>query len=285
MNIICDYCGSKIDTSKHNTCPYCGASYHNNQSYNKNAKRQEEIEELKLKDLKENQELEHQKKKLELENAKVDLKHKKQKSPLLKGCLIALIVIAVVIIGFFLLCAYIVNLAVKNDTKTPDTQQTEITTTAEPEFIEVPVSGGINEPLSTSKYTITLTELKPADKPWHWNPAKGNMYIAVHFVIENINDEEFICNDNYTCQADGFLANAFPYSQDIYIQSKRIPAGMKIDGYRCFEVPIDTKEFTITYDDLVTFTIENTITNTEENTSENTAENTSDTTTENTDKQ
>lgn len=272
MNIICDYCGSKIDTSKHSSCPYCGATYDNNQAYNKNSKRQEEIEDLKLKDLKESQEIEHQKKKIELENAKVDLKHKKQKSPLLKGCLITLIVIAVIIIGFFALCAYIVNVAVDKETKTPNQQQTEIQTTPEPEVVDVPVSGGMNEPLSTSKYTITLTELKPADKPWHWNPAKGNMYIAVHFLLENISDEEFVCSDNYTCQADGILTSAFPYSQDIYIDSRRIPAGMTIEGYRCFEVPIDAKEFTIIYDDLVTFTIENTITNTDENTRESVTE-------------
>ena len=272
MNILCDYCGSKIDTTKHSSCPYCGATYNDNQEYKNNARRQEELEELKLKDLKENQELNHQKKKLELENAKVDLKHKKQKSPLLKGCLITLIVIAVVFIGFFALCAYIVNVAADMKEKNPDTQQTEIKTTPEPEVVEVPVSGGINETLSTSKYTITLTELKAADAPWHWKPDKGNMYIAVHFIIENISDEEFKCGDHYTCQADGYLANAFPYSQDIYIDSRRIPAGTKISGYRCFEVPIDAKEFTITYEDLVTFTIENTITNTSENTSESVAE-------------
>ncbi len=272
MNILCDFCGSQIDTSKHSSCPYCGATYDNNQEYKNNSRRQEEIEDLKLKDLKESQEINHQKQKLELEHAKVDLKHKKQKSPLLKGCLITLIVIAIIIIGFFALCAYIINLAVKNDTRTPDTPQTEIQATPEPEVVEVPVSGGMNETLSTSKYTITLTELKPADKPWHWNPAKGNMYIAVHFVIENISDEEFVCGERYICEADGFLANAFPYSQDIYIDSRRIPAGTKISGYRCFEVPIDAKEFTITYEDLVTFTIENTITNTGENTSENVSE-------------
>lgn len=272
MNILCDYCGSQIDTSKHSSCPYCGAAYDNNQAYQSNSKRQEEIEDLKLKDLKESQEINHQKQMLELEHAKVDLKHKKQKSPLLKGCLIILIAIAVVFIGFFALCAYIANLAVKNDTRTPDTQQTEIQTTAEPEVVEVPVYGGMNEPLSTSKYTIILTELKPADKPWHWNPDKGNMYIAVHFVIENISNEEFVCSDHYTCEADGFLTNAFPHSEDIYIDSRRIPAGMKISGYRCFEVPIDAKEFTITYDNLVTFTIENTITNTSENTGESVSE-------------
>ena len=272
MNIICDYCGSQIDTSKHNSCPYCGATYDNDQEHRNNARRQEEIEDLKLNDIKVNQELSHQQKKLELENAKVDLKHKKQKSPLLKGCLIALIAIAVVFIGFFALCAYIVNLAVESDTRTPDSHQIEVETTPEPEVVEVPVSGGMNETLSTSKYTITLTELKPADSPWHWNPAKGNMYIAVHFVIENISDEEFVCGERYICEADGFLANAFPYSQDIYIDSRRIPAGTKISGYRCFEVPIDAKEFTITYEDLVTFTIENTITNTGENTGESVTE-------------
>lgn len=80
MNILCDYCGSQIDTSKHSSCPYCGAAYDNNREYQNNARRQDEIEDLKLNDIKVNQELNHQKKKLELENAKVDLKHKKQKS-------------------------------------------------------------------------------------------------------------------------------------------------------------------------------------------------------------
>ena len=136
MNILCDYCGSKIDTTKHSSCPYCGATYNDNQEYKNNARRQEELEELKLKDLKENQELNHQKKKLELESAKVDLKHKKQKSPLLKGCLITLIVIAVVFIGFFALCVYIVNVAADMKEKNPDTQQTEIQTTPEPAVVE-----------------------------------------------------------------------------------------------------------------------------------------------------
>mgnify|MGYP003303483531 FL=1 len=88
----------------------------------------------------------------------------------------------------------------------------------------------------------------------------------------DISDEEFVCGERYICEADGFLASEFRYSEDIYIGSRRIPAGMKISGYRCFEVPIDAKEFTITYEDLVTFTIENTITNTGENTGESVTE-------------
>ena len=69
MNIICDFCGSQIDTSKHSSCPYCGATYDNNQEYKNSSRRQEEIEDLKLKDLKESQEINHQKQKLELEHS------------------------------------------------------------------------------------------------------------------------------------------------------------------------------------------------------------------------
>ena len=43
MSINCDYCGSSIDTTKHNACPFCGASYNNNQEYQENLKLEKEL--------------------------------------------------------------------------------------------------------------------------------------------------------------------------------------------------------------------------------------------------
>lgn len=192
-----------------------------------------------------------------------EAKKEKKSSPLAKGCLITLIVIAAVIIAFFALCAYLVKVAVEREEKNPDLQQPQVVATAEPDVVEVPVSGGFNETLSTSKYSVTITELKKADVNMAWNPNKGYMYIAVYFVVENITTESIDPSETIICQADGFLMHPFKYSDDVYLSSNWLPAGMKTSGYQCFEVPIDSKEFTITYGDYLTFTIENTIENNE----------------------
>lgn len=267
MKIICDYCGSSIDTKQNSSCPFCGATYQNNPEYKEIAKRQDQLEELELEKAKIELESEKRKRDLEISGLTVVSKqNQKQKktSPFAKGCLITIIVIAVVIIAFFALCAYLVKVAVDMDEKNPDIQQTEIQTTAEPEVEEVPVSGGFNETLSTSKYSVTITELKKADAHMAWKPNKGNMFIAVHFVVENITSEDIDPSETIICQADGFLMHPFKYSDDIYLSSNWLPAGMKTSGYQCFEVPIDSKEFTITYGDYITFTIENTIENTDQ---------------------
>lgn len=275
MSINCDYCGSSIDTTKHNACPFCGASYNNNQEYQENLKLDKELKELKLKELKERQEFNRQQNELELEKEKIELeikkkkknldksdfstvKPKKKKSRLGQGCLVFLIIIAVIIVCFFLFCAYCVKVAMDETRENPELLQTE-TVALEPEIVEIPVSGGFNETLSTSAYSVTITELKPAATKFGFKPKEGNMHIAINFVVENISDKEIDSYQKVTCMADGFLADYYVYSDDTFLPSTQIPAGTKITGYHCFEVPADAKEFTIKYGDYMTFTIENTI--------------------------
>lgn len=266
MIINCDYCGASIDINKYKICPHCGASFNEDQEYQTFKEREEQIEELKFKSLQETQEqqkkineLEIEKKKAENESQKYFNKrqeeNEKYRKSISKTGKILKFLICIPII-----CSIIICILPERTTSDENVQtKTDIETIETPEIIEVAVSGGLNETLSTSKYSVTITELKEASAPWHWKPASGKMYVAFNFIVENISNEEILSDEQVYCEADGFLADSFRYSEDIYLSSKYLPAGTKITGYCCFEVPINTKEFTVKYGDYITFNIPNTL--------------------------
>ncbi len=84
MHIFCDYCGARIDTDVHKTCPNCGGSYSNDREVLDEKVRLDKIGELDI-----------EKKRLELERMKIEnekLRKGGKANTAAKGCLIPLVV-------------------------------------------------------------------------------------------------------------------------------------------------------------------------------------------------
>lgn len=270
MIINCDYCGTSIDTQKQKVCPICGAAYNDDEEYIQNKKRQDELKELKLKQLKDNQkhqekikEIDIERQKLDIENLKIYNKrqqeNEKYRNKTSKLGMALLYAILIPIICGILCCVISVIVAISTDPTTNVNTETKIETETQIEIKETPVFGGFNETLKTSTYSVTITELKTADSPWHWNPDDGYMYIALYFEVENLTDDEILSDEAIYCTVNDILVEKFNYSNDKYIKVQTIPAGMKIAGYACFEVPINSEQFTVKYGEYLTFTIPNTL--------------------------
>lgn len=271
MIINCDYCGTNIDTQKYKVCPTCGAAYNDDQEYKENKKRQSELKDLKLKQIKENHAHQEKIKEIELEQKRLDTENQrlynirqqeneKYRNRTNKLGMAILYAILIPIICGIICCVLSVFVALfsESDTNIENTETDTIIET-ETEIIETPLSGGFNETLSTSTYSVTISELKKANAPWHWKPEEGYMYIALYFEVENITDKEIYSDESIYCLVNEVMMDKFNYSEDKYIKTTTIPKGMKIAGYMCFEVPIDSQEFVLTYGDYLTFTIPNTL--------------------------
>lgn len=256
MKINCDYCGASIDISKNKVCPHCGASYADDQELINNKKREEEIRNIDV-----------ERKKLELENQKIYTNRQKENEKYRKKSNKTLFTILIILAipGLCLLCCCIAAIPEAIRQSSYESEYEEIIETPNEEnetieeVVEIPVSGGFNEPLSTSTYTVTITELKKADVDYCWKPDDGYMYVSIYFEVENITDKDIYSSEKIYCSVNGIMVDKFNYGNDKYIKDSSIPKGMKIGGYMCFEVPIDAKEFVLTYGEYLTFTIPNTL--------------------------
>lgn len=258
MMINCDYCGANIDIKKHKVCPHCGATYEDNVEYKAHKAQEKELNKIKLQRevyKRENDFIEHDRK-----QQNYNYINKINKIGNVLKILYIIPVICFICCCLFSSITNIYNEFYTEDTKNNTNTEAQIQEEVETEvIIEESKTGGFNETISTSTYSVTITELKAANAPWHWKPEEGYMYIAFYVEVENISDKEILSDEHIYCTVDGVMVDKFLYSEDKYIKDANIPKGMKIAGYTCFEVPIDSTEFVLTYGDYLTFTIPNTL--------------------------
>lgn len=254
MVISCDYCGANIDTNKYKVCPHCGASYAEDKELIENKNKEKELKEIKIKQQQEK--LEEQR--IKNEKLKKEIKNNKKTSPF---SIIIILILLMFGISFLYIKMSETNLN-KNESynKIENNNETKYEEKENENIIEKPVEVGFNEAAKLSNFTVTITEIKKVDKGNWMEADDGYMYVGFNFVVENTSDKELkLATEDIYCLVNDILCEDFSFSNEKCLESSKVPKGMKIGGYACFEVPIDAKEFIIKYGDYITIKINNTL--------------------------
>lgn len=265
MKIYCEYCGTQFDIETNHECPECGAAFDKNKhafEIEQNKKEKEKLE-------RERRRLENEKKKAEIEHQKAQAQYTKNRTRMETNAnktakIIALIIGSPIILfagllGITMLLGIIMGIytVVTGDDAwlEEDTEIVEVVD-KEPQFIFNEASGGFNEAVSNGTLSVTINEVKEVD-PYPWTADKDHMYIIVHFIVENISKWDFKDEEKVRCTVDGILMEKKWTNDYKELKETTIPAGMKIDGYLSFQVPINAEELEITYGDYITIKIPN----------------------------
>ena len=111
----------------------------------------------------------------------------------------------------------------------------------------------LNESFENKYEKITMTEINTnfTEYSEFLEPANGNKYVMVKFEVENISkerDEIYVSSLEFNADADGVAAKAKLAVNDQYKSlSATLGKGKKAIGYVFYEVPIDAKKISITY--------------------------------------
>lgn len=111
----------------------------------------------------------------------------------------------------------------------------------------------INETFENKYEKITMTEVNTnfTDYSEYNEPSSGKKYIMLKFEVENIDqekDELYVSSVNFSAYADGVSVNSAIVLNDKYNDlSATLGKGKKAVGYLAYEVPVDAKKITITY--------------------------------------
>lgn len=111
----------------------------------------------------------------------------------------------------------------------------------------------VNETFENKYEKITMTEVNTnfTDYSEYNEPSSGKKYIMLKFEVENIDqekDELYVSSVNFSAYADGVSVNSAIVLNDKYNDlSATLGKGKKAVGYLAYEVPVDAKKITITY--------------------------------------
>ena len=238
MKVICEYCKNTFDSEKNNQCPTCGADISNNEM------------------IKENIKIENERDRIVLEQQKTDAIRNKeilesqrrgtQFVRILKiGCLIPFILmIILIVISISMAIKEIVTLG-QDDTENIDTEN---------KIQEVMTQGNLNEPVSTSTYSVTCNGYEEFEK--YSKPTNGYKYMRFHFTIENISDETIYSDEALMLLVNGVQCERARFSDVKKLKEAYIIPGAKIDGYIGFEVPENASNVEIKYGEYITIYVD-----------------------------
>ena len=111
----------------------------------------------------------------------------------------------------------------------------------------------VNETFENKYEKITMTEVNTnfTDYSEYNEPSSGKKYIMLKFEVENIDqekDELYVSSINFSAYADGVSVDSAIVLNDKYNDlSATLGKGKKAVGYLAYEVPVDAKKITITY--------------------------------------
>ena len=111
----------------------------------------------------------------------------------------------------------------------------------------------VNETFENKYEKITMTEVNTnfTDYSEYNEPSSGKKYIMLKFEVENIDqekDELYVSSLNFSAYADGVSVDSAIVLNDKYNDlSATLGKGKKAVGYLAYEVPVDAKKITITY--------------------------------------
>ena len=256
MKIFCDYCGNQFETEGNSTCPSCGASYDGDIEIKNAAIKKAREDEMKRRQ--ENMELSERQAKLE--SMKTLSKNTKAGIKLVGiGCLLP--VIAGVLCFIVIFTIAVIQVAQE---RTVEREQESSSLLEDYEYESVfvedesPVSADFNEYAETVNYSVICDSFEKVDR-YPFSPTDGYMYVSFHLIVKNTGIGEVNTTNNIICLADGMITQGTWHSDRKEMPDTTLPAGVSAEGWMCFEVPTDTKEFELRYGDIVTIYIENTI--------------------------
>ena len=245
MQINCEFCGFSINPKCEDCCPNCDASYEQNPTYLK-------LKELELK----KKEIDNKKAELNLkrnqEREDLEIKQNKQQKHrimILKLCFLFIFVMLFVIpftVGVFIGIKESIN----ENTSNPEIIDTEIeiNNDQKDDQKENIVIAEFNEFADNGIYAVKIDKIEeiPSDYPLYDNCIN----IAIHFVIVNSGTAEVspwtskvYCIVNGYSQQNSWVEGYKP------IPTQYVAAGMSIDGYCIFRVPVDIETMQIKYKD------------------------------------
>ena len=258
MKIFCDYCGNQFDTSQHSTCPSCGGTYEGDIEI-KNAVIKQAREETMQR---QRETMAMRERQAQIDNMNARNKNKAAGRRLaVIGCLVPVIAVVLCFVLVFVMALIEVmneRAAEKEDEKSGSSLLEDYEYESSFEEDETPVSAGFNEYAETADYSVICDSFEKVDR-YPFTPTDGYMYVSFHFVIKNTGIGKVNTTSDVICLADGMLADYTWHSDRKELSDETLPAGVSTEGYMCFEVPVDTKEFELRYGDLVTINIENTL--------------------------
>lgn len=248
--LLCEYCGAAIDINKHK-CPSCGADCSKIIKKHKDEK----------------------KKKAEQEKERILKTQQEIASTVLKtfslSSKIVFIVFGVIFVVFIITFVSIFLSIRSNDSDRND-NKLHIS-----KVEKKPIKVGFNELAKNSNYTLILDSYELYNHvsdnfPQVYNTKEGYQKIAFHFVVENKKDSNYLINgldylnltaDDYVVESADLEVCIFCYTtagKDSYEQllNQTVRGNSKLQGYVGFEVPVDKKKLSFSYDN-ITITMDN----------------------------
>lgn len=242
MKIHCSYCEALIDTDKHSICPVCGAEI-NQKELQDNLKQEQKKKELEL-DEKEADIVRRQ-----LENKRIEQRLKREKKNesatriLRIGCMIPILLV----VGIFCLMLILsAKNVINNETETEPTETIYIEPYHEAKFEEV---------VHTKNYDVVLDEWKYFE-PLSYAKQSGMKYLAVHFTITNISEQEILSDEPIYCYDENGkqcqkVVSLFDEDKSLKLEKQWIQSGKMLKGWYYFEVPENMNYFEIMYGDKI----------------------------------
>ena len=261
MKVKCDYCGTYITVDSSYVCPNCGAyldiSDELRERKEQLEQKQREMMEIKRRNEEERkQNREQNRQQPPFSGNPSANKSGRSALPVRLGCLIPVIILAILIlfnvVVRFSLMNSVDRFLTGNDTF-DEFWIDEATLPSETEPVMKAVTVGIGEKAETARYTVLCDEIREID-PYPWSPNKGYRYVAVHLILTNNLDDTQQLLKNMDCVVDGIAQDSHYMSGYKDISGNWISPGLSIDGYKIFEIPIDGEKIRILYGEYVTIT-------------------------------
>lgn len=244
MKFFCEYCGNRIDATKDNKCPNCGASYKKNKSFLK-------LEEEKKKQLETNQ-----------ENAQKIFDHVFSVFKFSRWfMLIPGVIFIVVFIAIISTFGRVKNSA-STQTNNNKNDQTQIKEEVDNFFEEIinqqnkepeKVVVNFNEFAETKEYKVKVNKYEVIEDEFERLDSSYE-YVKFHLIVENLKDSR-LTKEDVNCVVDGIAQNNY-YSSGYSDLPMFINKELTVKGTATFEVPKDAKTYEIKYGDYVTIKIQ-----------------------------
>lgn len=285
MVIICDYCGEKIVTTKHKTCPCCGASFDTNKKYQKDLEESRKVAEMKLKleeknyhSANKNHILDIERKKNEIEATKNEIKnHEKgirqvKHTKKVTSALSVILLIPIVCIVFCCISSTAIytfydpimeflNNKIEELEKLEGIESTEETPIIDTEIKEPEIETFIatmNEKVVLDNYSVTLIELKEDDEPIYIGLPNGYISVKISLLVENNLEHEQLIEEKVYVLADGFIMSGTFGEKSIKFYNYLAKNSKTTVEYR-IAIPANTKELNLKFGEQITFVFDNTL--------------------------
>ena len=252
MKIRCDFCEHLIDTNKDSVCPNCGASFGGDKEVKKELDRIDKDKDLDIEERKvdiDSKRVRNEKERALMENRKTGYNAVKWFLILLVGppAVFAIFLFIIIVIG--------VVMGLKEEGIIDSSSNSAYITEIEETIIEdKPIKVGFNEEAVLSEYSVTIAKAEEIDG-YPYDPNEGYMFVDFYFIIANLTDEEIYDDESIRGSVNGIKLKGFYKAKNKRLEDGNIPVDMKIDGWVCYEVPLDAENITIKYGDYITIEI------------------------------